>query len=75
MIPTLTLRLFFLYSQMKATRQIIAERRLPSGAAQPIGNRVSGQSFEASQAPGILIRIIEIELWMNEMIDFPIAQK
>lgn len=60
---------------MNATRQIIAESRLPRGAAHPIGNRVSGQSFEASQAPGILIRIMEATLWIKEIIDFPIAQK
>ena len=58
-----------------APMQIKAESRLPNGAAQPIGNKVSGQNFDASQAPGIRINTIEIELWIKEIIDFPIAQK
>ena len=51
------------------------ESKLPIGAASPIGKRVSGQSLEAKYAPGIRIRMIEIELCIKEMIDFPIAQK
>ena len=59
----------------KTPIQIIAESRLPSGAAQPIGKRVSGQNFEARYAPGILIKMIESELCINEMKDLPIAVK
>ncbi len=66
---------FLFDNQINAITQIIAESRLPSGAAQPIGNKVSGQYFDASQAPGILISKIEVTLCINERIDFPIAQK
>ena len=65
----------FLVIHINAITQIIAESRLPSGAAQPIGKRVSGQNLEARYAPGMRIKIIEIELCINEIIDFPIAQK
>jgi hypothetical protein len=41
---------------------MITERRLPHGAASPIGKRFSGQNLEASQAPGILKVTMEIEL-------------
>ena len=46
--------------------QMTAERSEPSGAAQPMGNRVSGKRTEAYQAPGIRIRRIEIRLWRKE---------
>ena len=66
--------IFFLQTK-KAATQIIAESAEPSGAAMPMGKSVWGYSFAARYAPGILTQMIEITLWIKEMIDFPIAQK
>lgn len=55
--------------------QIKAESREPIGAAIPIGNSVSANSFEAKYAPGIRTSTIEAKLWMKEIEDFPYPQK
>lgn len=42
--------------------QITAEKAEPKGAAIPIGKRLSGNSFAAKYAPGILTKIMETKL-------------
>ena len=42
--------------------QTMAENSDPSGAAQPMGNKVSGNRMEAYQAPGIRSSRIDARL-------------
>lgn len=54
---------------------MIAEIREPSGAAQPIGYKVSLNHIDVRYAPGIRIIKMEIRLWIKEIPDFPMPQK
>ena len=54
---------------------MMAERREPSGAANPIGKRVSAKSFDAKYATGIRTRAADAILDINEYMALLYAQK
>ena len=55
--------------------QINTESKDPIGAAIPIGNSVFVKYSDASHENGILAKIIEIKLWINDIFDKAYAQK
>jgi len=57
------------------TIHIIADKSEPSGAASPIGKRLSGKNNAAKYAPGTRTKRIDAALWKKETIDLPTAQK
>ena len=54
---------------------MITDRAEPAGDAIPIGKSVSAKYCDAKYASGIRAQIIEIELWINDILDKPYAQK
>ncbi len=55
--------------------QTSADNREPSGAAQPIGYRLSGKYTLARYVPGIRTSRMDAILWIKEIPDFCSPQK
>ena len=62
-------------SHIYAITEINTESREPNGDASPMGKSDAVKNFDAMYATGILTARIEMQLFINGMLDRPHAQK